>query len=216
MALKVWGRQAFGVSTYSREEREHPRFSCSISCLVMQPRRIVYPWIHASAGSKASSHSRNGVLGPDVCQARKELAQAEKFCDMILQEVIPPLESTAFPDPDALTHLEKYNTPMFSKLNSTLLPSAWIPFEKIFIDKENGGGVYSIIGLNRGFNQVKIRVGQAEKLEERLRTHLAGVRGEFPQGIVPIFYSPSHVTKKKLNMAEQSIFHLVPKKHPTD
>jgi hypothetical protein len=129
----------------------------------------------------------------------------------ILTTIIPPLDPDEFPDNKAWQYLDREDPALLSRLEDVLRPAAWHPFVSEFVESEKGSGVYAIIGLDRRFEEVRIRVGQAIDLKNRLTTHLGGVQADFPINVLPMFYNTVNVRKDGLDRAEQSVFHLVPK-----
>ncbi len=130
----------------------------------------------------------------------------------ILTTIVPALDPSEFPDSRAWQYLDREDPGLLRRLEDLLKPSSWRPFESEFVEGESGSGVYAIIGLNEQFDEVKVRVGQATDLKNRLNTHLGTVQADFPQKVLPLFYNTVNIYKDGLNRAEQSIFHLIPKK----
>lgn len=151
----------------------------------------------------------------------KGAGAGKKIADMVLRELIPDL-GEGFPDSHASNYLDRTNPGLFNKLKALLSPSGWRPFSREFVNTESGAGVYLIVGLDRELDTVKIRCGQATNLSNRLGSHLSAVQAEFPRGIRPIFYSISKHKRDNLDLAEQALFHLIPRdlrlptaRHPT-
>jgi len=149
-------------------------------------------------------HSGRGRLA-----VPKGAGAGRAIVNTILGQLIPPLDE--LPEEESSEYLERENPRLFSKLERVLSPAAWKPFEREFVDTEKTGGVYAIIGLDRGLERVKIRVGQAENLQNRLSTHLSQIQSDFPSGVAPLFYNTQGIKISDLDTAEQALFHLVPR-----
>lgn len=124
--------------------------------------------------------------------------------------MVPLLDTV--PDRRVLDFIENETPTLFPRLKGILSPSGWKPFEKEFVEIEEGNGVYAIVGISKDLHDLRIRVGQTEDqdLKTRLRQHLSTVSGQFPSECPPIFYSTQRIPKKNIDLAEQALFHLVP------
>jgi len=208
---KIWGKQAFqGQYIFTKGTGASAIFSLA----------FLLTHISHEFGSKLEHYLRKvknefplskWLSGSGQLAVAKGGGAGKKIVDTIFMEIIPDLNS-GYPDPTVQNYLEKEKAKLLKKSVRLFLPSSWKPFVKDFVEKEKGSGVYLLIGLNKKMNKIQLRNGQADNLVQRLNSHLSNTKLEFDDDVSLIFYSTSNWKKKNLNVAEQAVFHLIPKK----